>query len=205
MKGLLRKLLSVQFILFLGFMCAFTTALGNLFEVFHSDHLSLSRPFDELDATLGNLEQLKSSTGYIGSKFLEDFDDLSTPTNFRGFEVVGGKKELDLFNHDKEALLTEAIYYLEKRFMVNGVLKDFEIFDTSNWPSGNDRTKVIAYGKEEISRILTHFNPMFRDVAEEIEEEWLRLKLFVTKRIPLKKECFTHYGVEYHRSTDLAP
>lgn len=68
-KGLLHKLLSVRFILFLGFMCDFTTALGNLSEVFQSDHLSLSRAFDELDATLGNLEQLKSSPGYIGSKF----------------------------------------------------------------------------------------------------------------------------------------
>ena len=25
------------------------------------------------------------------------------------------------------------------------------------------------------------------------------------KEFLLKKECFTHYGVEYHRSTDLAP
>ena len=141
-KGLLRTLLSVRFICFLGFMCDFTTALSNLSEAFQSDNLSLSRALDELDVTLGHLEQLSMSPGHIYSKFLQEFDNPTHPTKFHGFDIVDGKKGLDLSKCDSETLAKQAIFYLENRFMVEGVLKDFEIFDPSNWPTGSDCNKI---------------------------------------------------------------
>jgi hypothetical protein len=190
-KGLLRTLLSVRFICFLGFICDFTTALSNLSEAFQSDNLSLSRALDELDATLGLLEQLSTSPGHVYSKFLQEVDNPMDPTKFRGFDIVGGKKGLDLFKHDSEALAKQAVFYLENRFRVEGVIKDFKIFDPSNWPIGGDCSTITLYGEEELSRILYHFRSLFTDeISKQIEEQWLRLKLFVCERILLHERNF---------------
>ena len=83
-----------------GFMCDFTTALGNLSEAFQSDHISLS-------ATLGYLKQLMTSPGTTSSQFFLEFDDTVCPTTFRGFDVEG----LDLSKRDSEALTSGVILY----------------------------------------------------------------------------------------------
>ena len=93
-KGLVRAMTSVNFIVFLGFMCDFTSALSALSNSFQSNSLTLCSAFDELDATLGMLEQLSSSPGYTLSKCLKEFDNAEIPSKFRGLEVTVGKKEL---------------------------------------------------------------------------------------------------------------
>lgn len=169
-------------------MSDFTSVLANISEAFQSDCLSLSAVLDELDATLGYLEQLESSPGLIYLKFVKDFDSTQQPTTFRGLSVTGGKEGLDMANRDIKALLGKAIVYIQKRFCVTGILKDVDIFDPSNWPTGNDRDTVVAYGTEEMTRILNHFELLFEDdLRRKVEDQWLRLKLFVTKRIPLSE------------------
>lgn len=45
-----------------------------------------------------------------------------------------------------------------------------------------DRSAVVSYSNEELSRILKHFMPLFSDtLQEEAKEQWVRLKLFVCK------------------------
>ena len=117
-KGLLRTCRSVRFIAFLGFMCDFTTALSKLSEAFQSDDLSLSSVLDELDATLGYLEQLKSSPGITYSQCLKDFDNIEQPTTFRGLHVTCGKEGIDLASHDAKALTDGAVTYIQKRFTI---------------------------------------------------------------------------------------
>lgn len=91
-KGLVRAMTSVNFVVFLGFMCDFTGALSALSKSFQCDSLTLCSAMDELDATLGMLEQLSSSSGYAMSRFLKEFDSAENPSKFRGLEVTGGKK-----------------------------------------------------------------------------------------------------------------
>lgn len=144
-----------------------------------------------MDATLGYPEQLSTSPGHVYSKFLQDFDNPTHQTKFHGFDIVGGKKGLDLSKRESESACKKAVLYLETRFMVEGVIKDFEIFDPSNWPTGSDRNKIALYGKEELSQILDHYQPLFTvEISEQIEEQWLRLKMFVCKRIPLDERKF---------------
>lgn len=125
--------------------------------MFQSDGLSLTTALDELDATLGYLQQLSTSPGHVYSKLLTEFDDPKQPTKFRGIDVVGDRREMDLCNRDANVLTTKAVAYLEGRFRVVGVIKDFEIFNPCNWPLGADRNKMAAYGNEELSRIVIHF------------------------------------------------
>ena len=178
-RGILREITSVEFIYFLGFMCDLTAALGKLSEVFQSDSLSLSGAVDELDATLGIVHQLKSSPGHTLAAFVEDFDDVDQHTKFRDLNVTGGNRGIDLAKRSIEALANGTLTYLEKRFTFDSVVQDFEIFDPSNWPTTSaNRDAVVSYGNEELSRILKHL------------DQWLRLKLFVCKRVPLHERQF---------------
>ena len=72
------------------------------------------------------------------------------------------------------------------KFQVTGVVCDFEIFDTTNWPlSKADRSQVIQYGQEQIGHILDHYDRLFTgDFRQRAEDEWLRLKMFVCKKLP---------------------
>ena len=90
-RGLFHAITSVEFIYFLGFMCDFTMSLGRLSEAFQSDSLSLNGALDEFDATLGYMDQLKSSPGHNLTSFLKDFDDVNKPKTFRGLNVSGNK------------------------------------------------------------------------------------------------------------------
>ena len=99
---------------------------------------------------------------------------------------------MDLADRDARALVDGAVTYIQKRFVVNDVLKHCDIFDPTNWPTtGDDRERVIQYGREEMLHILDHFEPLFDgDFRQKVEEQWLRLKLFVCKRIPLSERHF---------------
>ena len=186
-KGLLQICSLVRFITFLGFMCDFTLALSNLSEAFQSDHLSLSSVLDELDATLGYLEQLKPSPGIIYARFLSQFDSIHQPTSFCGLNVTGGKRGFNLASSDIETLTVGAITYIQKQFAVTDILKHFYIFDPTNWPTmGNDCELITAYGREEMAQILSHFELLFdSSFCQKVMDQWLRLKLFVCKRVPL--------------------
>lgn len=174
-------------------MCDLTTSLGRLSEVFQSDNLCLSSAVDELDAALGFIDQLRSSPGHTLAHFIDDFDDIDQPIKFRDVNVHGQKRGIDLAKRSMEALASGgAISYLEKRFAFDSVIQDLDIFDPSNWPTmAIDRGAVVSYGNEELSRILKHFMPLFSDtLQEEAKEQWLRLKLFICKKVPLSERQF---------------
>ena len=115
--------------------------------------LSLSAALDESDATLGYLQQVKISFGLICAQFLREMDDPDPPTAFRGLAITDSKEGIDLANVDIKALTSGAVSYLEKRYSISGVMKDFDIFDPTNWPTtDSDHEKVIHYSKEELSR-----------------------------------------------------
>ena len=167
-RGLLREITSVEFIYFLGFMCDFTSSLGRLSEAFQSDTLSLNGALDELDAVLGYLEQLKSSPGHILSGFIKDFDDVNLPTKFRDLRIHGNRNGIDSAIVNVNRLLCGTITYLEKRFTMDGIVSDLDIFDPVNWPTQDTgRSSVVAYGNKELSRILDHFVLLFLETIHE--------------------------------------
>ena len=134
-----------------------------------------------------------STLGYLKHHqviyIVHEFDDSTNPTKFRGFDIIGGKKGLDLTKRDMEALLKGAVYYLEKRFMVEGIIKDLEILILIPVISLLE-AYLYNYCNEELSRILNHFQPLFTsEISKQIKEEWLRLKLFVCKKIALSIHC----------------
>ena len=145
--------------------------------------MSLSSAIDELDATLGVLKQLEVSPGYSLLSFREEYDDSNNPTKFRNIDIKGEKREIDFISRVRTRLTSGAVTYLEKRYELDGVFRDLEIFDPTNWPTTtNDKEAVISYGNELI-RVMSHFN-----------------KLFACKRIPLK-EIFSHsMATNRHRS-----
>ena len=55
-----------------------------------------------------------------------------------------------------------------------------------------DREAVVSYGNEELALILKHFTGLLfdSDALERAKEQWLRLKLFVCKRVPLHEREF---------------
>ena len=151
--GIHGQITSAEFVYFLGFMCDLTTALGKLSEAFQSD--SLSGVVDKLDATLGFIEQLKSSSGHTLVSFVEEFDDIDQPTKFQELDVTGRIQGIDSAKHSIEALTSGAVTYLEERFTFDSVVQDFEIFDLSNWPTTSvDHEAVVSYGNEELARIF---------------------------------------------------
>ena len=85
-----------------------------------------------------------------------------------------------------------AVTYLEKRFELDGVFRDLEIFDPSNWPTmTNDKEAVISYGNDELIRVMSHFNKLLpSDIEDKAQNEWVKLKLFACKRIRLKERYF---------------
>ena len=190
-KGLLKDITTVEFIYFLGFMCDLTTFLGMLSQVFQSDNVTLSSMSDELDATLGYICQLQNSPGHNLTCFIQEFNNIENPTKFRDLSMSGGKKAVESAKRRIEALASGTATYLEKRFTLDSILQDFKIFDPSLWPIEKDRNEIISYGNEELFRILNYFSHLFSDsVQEEIKEQWLRLKLFVCKRIPFNERHF---------------
>jgi hypothetical protein len=138
---------------------------------------------------LSYLEQLKSSPGIIYARFLflSQFDSIDWPTSFRGLDVTGGKKGFDLASSDIDAITLGAITYNQKRFTVNDILKHFYIFDPTNWPTtGNDHELITAYDRQEMVQILSHSEVLFdSNFCQKVMDQWLRLKFFVCKRVPL--------------------
>ena len=188
-RGILQQITSVEFVYFLG--CDLTAVLGKLSEAFQSDSLSLSSALDELDAALGIIEQLRNSPGHVLGTFMNDFDDTDQPTKFRDLDVKGKDKGIRCAKRSIEALANGTLTYLEKRFTFDSVIQDFEIFDPTNRPTtSDDRDAVLSYGTEELSRILHHFTNLFTDAHQEAKDQWLRLKLFVCKRVPLHERQF---------------
>ena len=121
---------------------------------------------------------------------MNDFDDDENPTKFRGIDVRGGKKGIDAANNYIATLTAGALKYMEKRFQVSSdIIKDLEIFDPTTWPTtASNRTELSSFGNEELDRILQHFNPLItNDLQETVKEQWLRLKFYVCKRIPLSE------------------
>ena len=191
-QGILKKICSVKFTYFLGFMCDFTSILAKLSEAFQANNLSLSSAIDELDATLGVLKQLEVSPGYSLLSFREEYDDINNPTKFRNIDIKGGKRDIDFISRVIARLTSGAVTYLERRFELDGVFRDLEIFDPSNWPTTtNDKEAVISYGNDELIRVMSHFNKLLpSDIEDKAQNEWVKLKLFACKRIPLKERYF---------------
>ena len=153
-NGLYKSITSVKFVTFLGFMCDYTYTISLLSKAFQSDKLTLSSALDELDASLGSLEQL-CTYGHTLTKFVAEFDDSSNPSSFRGIDITGGKRELDATRKSLRTLAIKSKEYLERRFKVDGIFQDFDIIDPTNWPaSGSERGKKAEYGLEEITHIL---------------------------------------------------
>lgn len=189
-KTLLKDITAIEFVYFLGFMCDLTTALGTLSQFFQLENVTLSSMSDELDATLGFI-QLQGSPGHTLASFINEFDDINGPTKFRNIGVSGGKKSIESSKRKVCALASGTVTYLEKRFTLYSILQDFEIFDPSQWPIGKDRNKIASYGNEELLRILNYFSHLFSDTFQaEANEQWLRLKFFVCKRISYNERQF---------------
>ena len=93
-----------------------------------------TRLLDELDCTLGSLEQLSSSLGPTTNQFLKEFDNPKEPTTFRSLDVTGGK-DVNIAIKDSNVHAKEAVKYTEKRFQSKGVLQDFDVLDPTNWPT----------------------------------------------------------------------
>ena len=118
-------------------------------------------------------------------------DDADPPTAFRGLGITGSKKGIDLANSDINTLTSGAVSYLEKRYSISGVMKDFDIFDPTNWPTTNSNHEKLWY-----KRALPQLDqPLFpSEFRTNVEEQWLRLKLFVCKKVPLSVRQFhTHW------------
>ena len=124
--------------------------------------------------------QLQNSPGHNLTCFIQEFDNIENPTKFRDLSVSGGKKAVESAKRRIEALASGTATHLEKRFTLDSILQDLEIFDPSLWPTEKDRNEIISYGNEELFRILNYFSHLFTEsVQEEIKEQWLRLKLFI--------------------------
>lgn len=141
---------------------------------------------DELDATTACLQNYNTSPAHLFTRFTADFDNLEKPTKFRDQEVKGGKKDIDFAKRSIQQLVSSTIVYIERRFESQGILKDCDIFDPSNFPAtASDMAAVTTYGNEELDRILKHFELLIPN-AGEVTDQWLRLKVYVCKRVPLR-------------------
>lgn len=57
----------------------------------------------------------------------------------------------------------------------------------------NDKEAVISYDNDELIRVMSHFNNLLpSDIEDKAQNEWVKLKLFACKRIPLR--YFTFFG-----------
>ena len=79
-------------------------------------------------------------------------------------------------------LITAAIDFIDARFKVlqEPPLSDFIVFNFMQWPY--DQTKLLAYGVDEIQRLVDHFAPLLTE--EEVEAalgDWADFKLHVCR------------------------
>ena len=161
-----------------------------LSKEFQSDKLTLSSALDELDASLGSLEQL-CTNGHTFTKFVAEFDDSSNPSSFCGIDITGGKRELDATRKSLRTLAIKSKEYLERRFKVDGIFQDFDIIDPTNWPASGSERGIIEYGLEEITHILQHYQLLFpQELHRQILHQWLQLKLHVCKKLHLSDRNF---------------
>lgn len=190
-KGLLKILKSARFITFLGFMLDFIAVLSKLSCSFQSDSLVLAEVLDEINIAIVSLRALQAGLGQQQQRYEQEFNDVTNPTEFKGICITGGKREMDEARKDGQELVANAIQHIIHRYSSenDNVLKSFEIFDPRNWPSNHD--ELMVYGNFELHTILCHFENVFpNDVQKEAEEQWLRVKLHVSKRVPVSERKF---------------
>ena len=102
-------------------------------------------------------------------------------------------RDIDFISRVIARLTSGAVTHLEKRFELDCVFRDLKIFDPSNWPTTtNYKEAVISYGNDELIQVMSHFNKLLpSDIEDKAQNEWVKLKLFIWKRTPLK-ERYSH-------------
>ena len=167
-KALLKKLQSPKFLTFLHFMVDFTEVLGCLSEAFQADDLMVMEVLPEVEAVMWHLEEMKTSPGKCVSS-------LTNGKEYKGVSLSGEvHPELDQL-HLK--LLSSAIDHLDCRFsaLQKPPLSDFAVLNYSKWPY--EKTKLAAFGNEEIGRLVQHFSPVLTEKeVDAIPMQWMNFK-----------------------------
>ena len=191
-KNYLKHLTTEKFLTFLHFMIDWTTLLSNMSEMFQEKTCLISQIGSRVNELKQNLNKMKTKRGKMLRQFLREKDG----GTFRGAEITQTAERRgrvqdtpESIKQDIDDLLSSTEFFLEERFIkhIGGEPHSlFSVFDFSAWPANDEdhREEFQDFGDEQIEQLLRIYPArlLTNDEKENAIDEWLDLKLYMTRR-----------------------
>jgi len=183
-KGILKEVESVKFVKFLHFMLDVMEIVSCLSQQFQRDDLFVSDLIPKLEIAEMRLEELKTSSGAMYSKFQKNFDEDSNTLKCGkdSTQEVKLKHGCDPTN-TLHTVVNNMMKFIESRFgkLQKPPFKYFSIFDHTAMPT--NRFELVSYGNEEIESLVETYSGLLTEEEQAgAISQWLELKLKLNLR-----------------------
>ncbi|XP_023698486.2 zinc finger protein 862-like isoform X1 [Paramormyrops kingsleyae] len=190
MKGYLKLLKSEKFVLCLALYRDILDDLAHLSKWLQDDTALMADVRATVEATLGLLTRKKETSRYVNLAKGE----MKSDGFYRGHKLTKGtgrRDEVDFITTEfmmlRNDTIDKVISCVSSRlqdFIDNEIIIASSILDISNIPGVSEKEALLEYGVDHLTTLTKHFETVLVAqgcVLSEIEREWEKLKLFVSR------------------------
>lgn len=221
MKGYLRQLKSVKFILFVGYYRDIVEEMAELSLIFQAEganEVPISQVRNNVDMAQATLMRRLESPGTHAHDILAiiaaSSEEESNKINYKDVEITLVQRDVTFCSTVANETINKIITCTNRRFsslIEDPVVQAMDIFDRTNFPA--DPEALLRYGFDELHIITEHFRPLLElngcDISC-IEREWIKIKDDIVKHhkhdkmIPLWQKMINDKNDKYPNFLHLA-